>query len=262
MFEGSRRLLQAERGQMILARLAAGAGGIAELSAEVGVSEATIRRDLRALESSGRIRRVHGGAVGADFPLSEPVFEEKENLRPDQKKGIAELALKLVDDGDTIYLDGGSTILALARLLRRKRNLTIVTNSLTAASELMDGGHRLILVGGECRPLSRTLVGPLTANVINALRFDKAFIGTIGFTAEDGISTTDPNEAFTKELVMRRAKKVYLLADSSKLGAASFAVSGKPADIDALVTDASISAEMSRRLERLKIKVMTDKDNN
>ncbi len=256
MAELSRRLLQAERERMIMARLAAGARGIAELSAEIGVSEATIRRDLGSLERAGRIRRVHGGAVGADFPLTEPVFEEKEHLRSTQKKDIAEAALALVDNGDTIYLDGGSTVLALARLLRQKRNLTIVTNSLTAAAELMESGHRLILVGGECRPLSRTLVGPLTAHVINALRFDKAFIGTMGFTVEDGITTTDPNEAFTKELVMKKAKKVFLLADSSKIGSASFAVSGAVTDIDALLTDDDVSSDVMRQLTKLKVKVI------
>ena len=92
-------------------------------------------------------------------------------------------------------------MLSLARLLDRRRDLTVVTNSLMAAATLMTLPHRLILVGGEFRPISRTLVGPLTASVIQSVHVNKAFMGTIGFTFRDGMTTTDPQEAFTKEQI-------------------------------------------------------------
>jgi DeoR family fructose operon transcriptional repressor len=210
---------------------------VVEFSEQLGVSEATVRRDLHKLEAIGKLKRTHGGATLAGIFRSEPRFNDKQSLNPDAKDVIAMAALELIDDGDRIYLDGGSTLLALARLLDQRRALTIVTNSLIAAAELMDTEHRLILVGGEFRALSRTLVGPLTAPLINSLHVDKAFMGTIGFTLEQGMTTTEPSEAFVKEQVMHRANQVVLLADSNKIGVSSFARSGSLNDIDLLITE-------------------------
>ncbi len=251
-----RKLLSPEREQLILQSLGENVRTIAELSEELEVSEATVRRDLQSLESQGKIKRVHGGAIRTKFPRTEPVFTEKASLHAAEKSRIAELALEFIEDSDTIYLDGGSTIQALAKLLHQRRNLTIVTNSLMAAADLMESGHKLVLVGGEFRPLSRTLVGPLTSHIINTIHIDKAFLGTIGFSADDGISTTDANEAYTKEQIMRRAGKVLLLVDSSKIGVPSFAVSGSLKDIDIIITDQGIAAKYVRQLEKLKIKVV------
>ena len=108
------------------------------------------------------IRRVHGGAVSVESRLEEPLFDDKASLAAREKHRIAEAALQFVEAGDTIYLDGGSTVLELARLLHDRTNLTVVTNSLRAAQELAGRGPRLILIGGELRRLSQTMVGPLT----------------------------------------------------------------------------------------------------
>ena len=198
---------------------------------------------------------MHGGATLGRTIRSEPLFQDKQSLHSQAKQAIAAAALALIEDHDRIYLDGGSTVLALARLLDRRRDLTIVTNSLMAAETLMTSGHTLILVGGEFRPLSRTVVGPLTLSVIQSVRVDKAFMGTIGFTLEDGMSTTNPNEAFTKECVMKRASQVILLADSSKLGVPSFARSGAVEDIDVLVTD-GLPSPLRSEMEALGIRVI------
>ncbi len=251
-----RKLLPQERETLILQALGAGMRTITELSEELSVSEATVRRDLDSLDSQGKVRRVHGGAMRVKFPRTEPVFDEKSALHAIEKKHIAEKAIEYIEDGDTIYLDGGSTMASLAKLLGRRSNLTVVTNSLIAASELMESTHKIILVGGEFRSLSRTMVGPLTARIIESLRINKAFMGTIGFTVEDGISTTDPNEAYTKETVMKRAEKVFLLADSSKIGTPSFVVSGTTSDIDVLITDSGIPAEAIRALKKKKVEIV------
>ncbi len=254
--DSKRKLLTPEREEIILSELGEEAKTISELSLKLDVSEATVRRDLLSLEEQGKIKRVHGGAVRVKFSESEPVFNEKETIRPGEKERIAKLALGLINDKDTIYLDGGSTVLALAKMLGVKKGLTVVTNSLMAAAELMESGHNLIIVGGKFRPLSRTLVGPLTSKTIETLHFDKAFLGTIGFTVEDGISTTDADEAFTKELVLKRADKAILLADSSKLGKKSFAVSGSLADIDVVITDAGVQSSIARELRKKGIEVL------
>ena len=254
--EKERRLLSPEREQAILDELEQGPHPIGDLSVLLRVSEATVRRDLLSLEKKGRIRRVHGGAVRVAPPPDEPVFEEKESIRSSEKEKIARRALSEIEDGDTVFLDGGSTALSLARLLPARKNLTVVTNSLMAASELSSGHNSLIVVGGRFRPLSRTLVGALTAKTLECLHFDKAFVGTMGFTADAGISTTDPDEAFTKELVIRRSEKVFLIADSSKLGVASFSASGNISDIDFIITDPAVSGNFVKQLRKKGVKVI------
>jgi DeoR/GlpR family transcriptional regulator of sugar metabolism len=257
---GHRKLLTPEREQMILQLLGDKGMTIVELSQGIGVSEATVRRDLDSLDAQGKVVRVHGGAMRAAFPRIEPGFSQKASLHAAEKAAIAARAAMLINDGETIYLDGGSTVLGLVRHLAGKKGLTIVTNSLTAAFELMDSPHRLIMVGGECRPISRALVGPLTAPVIGMLHIDKAFMGTIGLTIEEGSSTTDPNEAFTKEQAMKRAKKVIVLADSSKIGVPAFARNGSIADIDILVTDHQLSKRLRKALEDCGIDVLIADD--
>jgi DeoR/GlpR family transcriptional regulator of sugar metabolism len=252
-----RKLLSAERERLILKALSDGTGSLTELSELLNVSEATVRRDLQSLEEQGKARRVHGGAVRVQFPRTEPIFAEKAAFHADEKDHIANLALDMIDDGDSIYLDGGSTVLTLARKLDQRKNLTIVTNSIMAAAELMESPHRLILLGGEFRAISRTLVGPLTAQIVNALNINKAFIGTIGFTVEDGISTTEPSEAYTKELIMRRAAKVIVLVDSSKIGVPSFATSGSLKDIDVVISDCNISEEVIEKLNEQDVEVVS-----
>ncbi len=252
-----RKLLSPEREKLILDTLAGGIRTIAELSSSLGVSEATVRRDLQALEERRLVRRVHGGAEPVHSGASgEPLFNEKTSLRAPEKERIAELALDFVGDNDAIFLDGGSTVLALARKLGARKNLTVVTNSLMAASELMESPHRLILLGGEFRARSRTLVGPLTGRILESLSIHTAFLGTMGFTPEAGISTSDPNEAYTKELVMRHAARVVLLADSSKLGTPSLAVSGTISDIDTIITDDRISEKLVAMLTKRHVEVI------
>lgn len=251
-----RKLLSPERETLILQALGDGVLTITELGLNLDVSEATIRRDLLSLEAQGKVRRVHGGAIRNKFPRTEPIFDEKATFHAREKDQIAKAALTFIEDNDTIYLDGGSSVLGLAKLLDSKKNLTIVTNSIMAAAALMECEHRLIIIGGEFRAISRTLVGPLTSKIINGLSINKAFLGTIGFSIEDGISTTDANEAYTKELIMHRAEKVIVLADSSKIGTPSFAVSGTIRDIDVLITDAGIPAKALKSLLKKNIKVI------
>ena len=250
MAKGRHKLLSAERENVVLKLIESGCTGISEISRHTGVSEATVRRDLLSLERSGKVRRVHGGALKP--PVSappEPLYAEKAARNAAAKEKIAGLALKMVEDTDSIYLDGGSTLQSFARLLARRKNLVIVTNSLAAATELLDSGHRIILVGGELRIISRTIVGAMTKASLENLHIDKAFLGTIGLS-RGGISTTDPNEAFTKELVMRRSNKVYVLADSSKLGVESLAFSGSLGDVDALVTDRHVPSDLAAALRK------------
>jgi DeoR/GlpR family transcriptional regulator of sugar metabolism len=229
---------------------------IEELCRELDVSPATVRRDLEQLEERGEIQRVHGGAINIERRVEEPLFDAKTSIATKEKQRIARAALEWVKPTETIYLDGGSTVLELARLLHDFSNLTVVTNSLRAALELAGRGPRLILVGGELRRLSQTVVGPLTRRLLQDLHIDTAFMGTIGLTSEQGLTTTDPSEAFTKELVMNRANTVIVLADSSKAGKVAFAHAGNLDTVDVVITDNKADRGFARELQEKGVKLV------
>ncbi len=229
---------------------------VEELTQQLGVSAATIRRDLGELEKLGELRRVYGGAVSTGGRLDEPLFDDKTSVAAAEKRRIALAALGFVKPNDTIYLDGGSTVLELARLLKDRSNVTVVTNSLRAAAELAGRGPRLILVGGELRRLAQTTVGPLTRFVIRELHVDKAFMGTIGLSLAGGLTTTDPTEAYTKELVMEHAREVILLADSSKAHKISFTRSGRLEEVQVLITDGKFDRKLARDLRKRGVEVV------
>lgn len=227
-----------------------------EVCRSLRVSPATARRDLKAIEAEGRIRRVHGGAVSVRTRLEEPMFDDKTSIAAREKRRIAEAAAGLLESGDTVFLDGGSTVLELARLIAERDDITAVTNSLRAAIELAGIGPRLILVGGELRRLSQTMVGSLAQPLLEKMHVDKAFLGTMGFSLDHGLTTTDPEEALTKYQVARRAKVAVLLADSSKLGEVSFAGSGEVEDVDVLVTDTKADKGFLKKVRKRGIRVI------
>lgn len=233
-----------------------GMARVDELSTELRVSAATVRRDLAELDERGNVRRVHGGAVSVEGRLEEPVFDDKAAIAAREKQNIAAAALRMVKPEDSLFLDGGSTVLALARMLGEMGQLTVVTNSLRVAGMFAGSGPRTILVGGELRQLSQTFVGPLTEPLLDRIRFDTAFMGTIGLSSEGGMTTTDPREAYTKELVMSRARKVVMLADSTKIGKVSFVRFGRFSDVDVLVTDRSASKKDVSMFRKAGIKVV------
>lgn len=233
-----------------------GAVRLSGLCARLKVSAATVRRDLEGLEKRGELERVHGGAVCVHNRLEEPIFDDKAQLGAAEKSRIAQAALEYVKAGDTIYLDAGSTVLGLARLLRGRKDLTVVTNSVRAIQELSVDGPKLIVLGGEVRQLSQALVGPLTRRLLDDLRVDKAFMGTLGLTLAEGLTTTDPAEAYTKELAMTRAGTVILLVDSNKVGKVGLARSGHLEDVDILITDKSVRAQFVKRLTKKGINIV------
>jgi DeoR family transcriptional regulator, fructose operon transcriptional repressor len=227
-----------------------------ELSLALGVSQATVRRDLDELEAEGLVRRVHGGAVAVDGHPAEPHFEVKAAEAAEEKDRIAARAVALLDPDDTVYLDSGSTVLAAARLLHGWGRLTVVTNSLPVVLELAGAGPRLIVIGGEFRATSQALVGPLSRFTLENVHVNRAFIGSYAVSLEDGLTTTDPAEAFTKTLALERATQVVLLADSRKMGGRSFVHAGSIEAVDVLVTDTGIDGRLARSLEKRGITVI------
>ncbi len=233
-----------------------GAARLDELSTILGVSQATVRRDLDELAADGAVRRVHGGVVAIGERPSEPHFDVKAVEAAAEKERIAARALELLAPDDTVYLDSGTTVLAVARMLRGWDRLTAVTNSLPAATELAGRGPRLIVVGGEFRERSQAFVGPLTQPLLESIHVDRAFMGTYALSLEEGMTTTDPAEGSTKELAMSRAREVILLADSRKFGTSSLVGAGRLDAIDILVTDDGMDAGAVRDLEQRGIRVI------
>lgn len=252
----SRELAEARWRKLRLLLRERGILRVEELASELAVSPATVRRDLAALESGGELRRIHGGAVLVEGRDDEPLFDDKASMSAPEKQRIAEAALKLIRPRDIVYLDGGSTVLALARLLVTHTQLTVVTNSLRVAQVFSSGGPRMILTGGECRLLSQTFVGPLTRAVLEQMHLDVAFMGTIGVSAAQGLTTTDPAEAFTKEQALARAARAVLLADSTKFGKTSFVRFATINAFSTVISDKQMPADERKALQRAGIETI------
>lgn len=227
-----------------------------ELSAALGVSVATVRRDLDALNVVGSVRRVHGGAVAIEERPSELRFDLKATEAAEAKELIAAKAVQMIEPDSAIYLDSGSTVLALARLLHDWTELTVVTNSLPVANELLGRGPRLILIGGEVRNTSQAIVGPLTRLSLEHIHVDRAFMGTFGLSLHEGMTTTDPSEAYTKGLVLGRTREVVLLAHSDKMGIRSFVHVAGLERVDVLVTDQGMDDRTVKTLEGRGVRVV------
>lgn len=227
---------------------------VEDLCKELGVSPATVRRDLTDLAKRGVIQKVHGGALSAETPNQEPLFDDKASILAEEKQAIAHEALAFVPARGAIFLDGGSTVLALAKLLADMAALTVVTNSLRVALLLSGQGPRVIVTGGELRRLSQTFVGPLSRHMLDSLHVDVAFMGTLGVDAHAGLTTTDPAEAYTKSLVLDRANEVILLADHSKLGKVSFSFFGNLTQVDKFITDGRAPREIMDALRKAGVK--------
>lgn len=226
-----------------LARLLSARGfvRVADASLELGVSEVTIRGDLTALERDGRALRVHGGAMPADAVPRESPVESTRDQRAGAKRAIGAAAARLVSSGDCVYLDAGSTALAVADELLARRELhdvIVVTSALTIALAMEPGIPRfeVVVTGGTLRPLQHSLVNPFAGPMLAALRFDLAFIGCNGIHPEHGVTNVNLPEAEVKTLAMRSAGRSVLVADGSKLGRTDPAVIGTLADFDRLIT--------------------------
>jgi DeoR/GlpR family transcriptional regulator of sugar metabolism len=209
---------------------------VGTLVERLGVSAATVRRDLLELERRGRLTRVHGGAV-ATGDNDEP-FVDVAAVRVQEKDAIAECAAAMVEDGDTVLLDIGTTAHRLARRLLG-RPITVITNSLVVYEELRDDhAVELVLLGGILRRSYRSLVGFLTEDALRQLHADRAFLGASGIRPDGQVLDTTAVEVPTKRAMIAASDQVVLLADASKFPGRGMARVCGPQDLDVVVTDA------------------------
>jgi DeoR family fructose operon transcriptional repressor len=241
-----------ERQQEIL-RLAREGGRVDVVSlAEVfQVTAETIRRDLKALDRAGLLRRVHGGAIPVGRLDFEPDLSEREATAAGEKDRIAKAALAELPAEGTVILDAGSTVARLAAALPLDAGLTVVTHSLPIAARLADHpGLQLHLVGGRVRHRTRAAVDAWALRAYGEIRADVAFVAANGFSAEHGLTTPDLAEAAVKRAAVAAARRVVLLADSSKHGQEHFARFGGLSDVQVLITDSGLSPEEAAAIER------------
>jgi DeoR family transcriptional regulator of aga operon len=230
---------------------------ILELSNEFNVSDVTIRNDLAQLEEKGLLIRSRGGAikplrVGIDYKLYE---KSKKNLK--EKQAIGKKAAELINDGDIIIIDSGSTAMEVAKNLSIFNNLTIITNALNIASQLANYDKvNILMLGGMLRHNSLSLTGPIAENSLTNYNCDKLIIGVDGIDSQYGISTPNIEEAQLNKLMIEVSKEVIVVTDSSKFLRRSFALIAPMTDIDIVITDKNIPKEELQRLQNLEIKVI------
>jgi len=214
----------AARRALVVERLALdGFVSVADLSAELGVSDVTLRSDLDDLARAGILRRVHGGALPTTGSVREASVETTAEREADLKKRIGRRAAALVHDGDSILLDVGSTTLAVARALVARSDLTdvvVITNGLSIALALEPAIPRftVVLTGGTLRPLQHSLVNPMVSNALDGVHVDLAVIGCTGIDDTGRVTNVNLPEAEVKRQMMDAASRRVLVADASKAG--------------------------------------------
>lgn len=184
-------------------------------------SESTIRRDFEMLEQEGWVKRFHGGAEYTLKPKDEIEFMTRYVVRQPDKELIAKYAASLVDDGDTIFLDGGTTVIHMIPYLQGK-DIHVVTNGLSHVPLLLEYNIPTTILGGEIKEVTSVVVGEETSRQLSFYFFDKAFLGTNAISETHGFSTPDVREAAVKSMVVRHSKAPYFLADASKFGTSAF----------------------------------------
>jgi DeoR/GlpR family transcriptional regulator of sugar metabolism len=226
-------MLTAERRNEILSRLQRDGKVVAsELVIELGVSEDTVRRDLRELAAGGLVQRVHGGAL-------PPSFVQRLHVAPEAKAHLAEAALPLLADAEVLLLDGGTTALELARRLPPERECTVLTNSPPVAEALAAHPRaEVVLIGGRLLKDSHVTVGTQTVEALRQVRADACVLGICSLHPELGITVTHQDEAYVKRAMVEASAEVIALATADKLHTASPWVVGPLEGVTHLVTDA------------------------
>lgn len=211
---------------------------VSDLAEFFNVSEMTIRRDLLELETNGLIRRTHGGAVSARGRSYEPPLQIRSSERQEIKERLGRYAAEMVAEGNSIALDVGSTIWNVAKHLSEMINITIVTPSISIASLFFDDASvRLILPGGIVRPGEMSMIGELAIRNLELLFVDRLFLGVGGIDCNAGLTEYNLDDSLIKQQMIKNAKEVVLVADSSKFGRIAFTKIGPLSAVHHLVTD-------------------------
>lgn len=247
----------AQRHQFILEKLnETGEVSVFELSEELDVSEVTIRKDLKFLEERNLLFRTHGGASQENPYASDKPVREKEVISVPQKSKIAQLAAQMISDDDSIIMASGTSVMALARSLHPNRRLTVITSALNVAMELINYPQIEVLqLGGTLRHNSSSVVGPYAEMILQDVACNLLFMGVDGIDLEVGLTTTSLPEARLNQKMIDVARKVIVLADSSKFGRRGMAKICPLDQVDEIITNEGVPPKIISKLDDMGIKV-------
>jgi len=210
---------------------------VADLCELFTISEATARRDLEALALQGKLERVHGGAIAIrNAPPESPILE-REGEEDEAKRQIGLAASELIKDGETIFLGSGTTILELARILRTRKGLTLITNSLPVLNVLSGTENTIVCLGGMLRPTELSFIGYITEQALAEVRADKVFIGARAISLEHGLTNDYLPETLTDRAILRAGQEVIVLADHTKFGRVAPAMLAPVESVNTIITD-------------------------
>lgn len=229
---------------------------VAELSVRFGVTEETIRRDLEALEKQGVLERTYGGAVSPRGISYEPPHIGRKAAQKAEKIAMARVLAELVNDRETLLLDASSTALYVARALRSKQSLTILTNSLAIVNELRsESKFTVMCTGGTFRPTSLSFVGPHAERALKEYHVDKAIVSCRGLDVDRGLTDSNDLEVEMKRLMMGAANEVFAAVDSTKWGYVGFALIAPLSSVQHIVTDGGVDGAQVERVRELGVQV-------
>lgn len=229
---------------------------ISEMVERFGCSEATARRDLEQMESEQPVIRTIGGAMYDGMgTVRELPFSEKEGLSILEKERIAELAASLIQEGDVIGLSGGTTNFLIAKMLKSRKGITVVTNAVNIAMELAGSSIQVVVTGGIMRHNSFELCGPLGEEMVAHLNIGKMFIGVDGISAAGGITTYSEQEAQIAKALIKRSQAAYAVFDHTKTNRTSLFSTAALSELRGVITDAPLPENLSALVEELGISV-------
>ncbi|MBQ8204106.1 MAG: DeoR/GlpR transcriptional regulator [Clostridia bacterium] len=251
-------MLALERQKRILELLSIeGAVMVSKLSAELGVTEETVRRDLEKLEAKEMLRRTHGGALPMDEGSYEFSLEKRKALNVEAKQALARKAVQFIATGDTVFLDASTTTFYMAKELKTMRNITVITNSIRVINELSGvEGVKVIAVGGIVSN-NQSLVGAMAENYITDNYFaDKMFFSSRGIGENSIILEGNEQECFIKQSMLKNSKIHYYLCDKSKVGRVGYMRLSTFENVKYLITDASVEGELKATLDEFGVEII------
>lgn len=251
-------LFQEERREKIIALLGvAGRVAVADLSGQLGVSQATIRTDLDALAAEHLLTRTHGGALALDQERLELSFDFRRRLYAAQKNRIGAVAADMIEDGEAIILDASTTALSVAAQIKNRHELTVMTNGIFIALALIDTpGITVVMPGGFLRRDSASMIGDEGHDFIARFNFQKGFFGAKGFTVEEGLTDVNSAEVTIKRDLAARARRVIAIVDSSKWRRVGFVSFVSIDQVDCVITDKEAPPDMVALLREAGVDVV------
>lgn len=220
------------------------------LSDTLQVSSMTIRRDLLELEKEGKAIRTHGGAISPSFLIQDIPYSSKEVKNTIQKKLIAQKAVSIIPEQAIIILDSGTTTLEVAKLLVDREDITVITNDIKIAVELLESKLNVIVTGGELQRNIGGLYGPITQEVLRNIHVDIFFLGAHAVHSEEGVSSPTLEKSLIKKMMMEAAKSTWLLADSDKFGKKAFSSVCRISNLDGIITDSGLEMTEQKKFRK------------